>query len=435
MELASSIAALHDPGSRAKAAAELARRVGGDALLIFVWDERAEVFVPARGMRGSIPGGPEWKAFLQPNPEERIFRFELPDAPEGPLLPVVALANALCIFAFFGGLGEERLEPLRPFLPLLGTLFRLENMERDAQARARLADDSAAQANQLSQALNTTRCALEQALRESREVGRSYASQAAALRASEAQLRDLMKKLEASNRELEQFAYVAAHDLQEPLRTLSNFCGLLRKRNAEQLDDGGKEYLRFILNAAGRALDLIEDLLRFSRIGNDELAARPVDCSAAVAAALAALDAAIIESGVDIRCASLPIVDADERQLTQVFQNLLGNAIKFRRKERPRIEISAEEQPDAWKIVVADNGIGIRPEYHARIFAVFQRLHSRELYPGTGIGLAICKKIIERHGGEIGVASTGEAGSRFFFTIPKQRPPQPAPHTELNVPP
>lgn len=418
-DLERGIAALYDPATRVEAAKNLARALGGETLLILVWDARAEAFVPVKGLRGSIPGGAEWKTFLRRCEQETLIRCELPETANGPLRPVYALSNAQCIFAFFGRLNEQHAQLLSTFLPLLGALFNLENVERDATARARLADDSAAQANQLSAALNSTRQALEQALRESHEMSRSYASQAEILRASEAQLRELMKKLEASNRELEQFAYVAAHDLQEPLRTLSNFCGLLKKRNADQLDDAGKEYLQFILSAAARALELIEDLLRFSRVGNDAVDAQPVDCAAAVRAALAALNAAITQSGAEVFYADLPVVNGDLGQLTQLFQNLLGNAIKFRGEAPPRINIFAEEQPSVWKVSVMDNGIGIRPEYYNRIFTIFQRLHTRENYPGTGIGLAICKKIVERHGGEIGVVSQPGEGSTFYFTLPK----------------
>jgi PAS domain S-box-containing protein len=225
-------------------------------------------------------------------------------------------------------------------------------------------------------------------------------------------------QLERSNRELEHFAYVASHDLQEPLRALSSFSQLLAQRYNGRLDTDAHEFIEFIIAAATRMRTLIDDLLAFSRIGTRGTAFAPVDYEAIVDTAKANLDAAIAESGAVITHDALPTLRADHTQLTQLFQNLFSNAIKFRRAdESPRVHVSAARQDGAWRFSVRDNGIGIDPLYFDRIFVIFQRLHAREAYPGTGIGLAICKKIVERHSGRIWVESAPGSGSTFHFTI------------------
>ena len=415
------LAALLDPHGRRAAADALAQQVGAEALLVFLWDEQANAFIPAPGFKSTIAGGKVWREFFMRCESGILVRDELPLERNGNPAPVTALCDHGSIFAFVGRPSEEALSPFQAAVPLLAQLFQHEKNELELAARARLANASAVKAQQLSDALGAARAALEQALRESSAISRQHAEQAAALRESEAQLRVLMKKVESSNRELEQFAYVAAHDLQEPLRTISSFCGLLEKHNAAQLDQSGKTYLEFILNSSERALQLIQDLLALSRIGNSQLEFHPVELQAAIEAACAALSATISEAGASVEIMPpLPRVHGDLSQLSQLFGNLIGNAIKFRREAPPLIRISASEQPTAWKISVTDNGIGIRPEYYQRVFTIFQRLHTQNAYPGTGIGLAICKKIVERHGGEIGIESKPNEGSTFFFTLPKR---------------
>lgn len=414
------LAALLDPLGRRAAADALAQQVGAEALLVFLWDEQVNAFVPAPGFKSTNAGGKVWREFFTRCEGGAFVRDELPFERHGKPVPVTALCDRGSIFAFIGHPSEDALSPLQTAIPLLGQLFHHEKNELEWAARARLANESALKAQQLSDALGAARAALEQALRESSAISREHAEQAAALRESEAQLRVLMKKLESSNRELQQFAYVAAHDLQEPLRTISSFCGLLEKRNAAQLDESGKTYLDFILKSSARALQLIQDLLALSRIGNSEMELHPVELQAAVDAACAALSASISEAGASVQTMPLPRVHGDLSQLSQLFGNLIGNAIKFRREAPPLIQISASEQPKAWKISVTDNGIGIRPEYYQRVFTIFQRLHTQNAYPGTGIGLAICKKIVERHGGDIGIQSEPNEGSTFFFTLPKR---------------
>jgi len=232
-----------------------------------------------------------------------------------------------------------------------------------------------------------------------------------------AELAERALDLERSNRDLQQFAYVASHDLQEPLRTVASFTQLLAKRYSDKLDDKAREFIGFAVDGSKRMQTLINDLLSFSRVGTQGKALGAVNSDAVLDAVLKGLKRSIEESGAMITRDQLPTVLADEVQLTQLLQNLVGNAIKFQGAGVPRIHIGAERNGSEWKISVRDNGIGISPEHHERIFVIFQRLHNKTQYPGTGIGLAICKKIAERHGGRIWVEPTAGGGSTFRFTI------------------
>jgi signal transduction histidine kinase len=232
-----------------------------------------------------------------------------------------------------------------------------------------------------------------------------------------AELAERAKDLERSNMELQQFAYVASHDLQEPLRTISSFTQLLAKRYQDKLDEKAGEFIGFTVDGCKRMQTLINDLLAFSRVGTQGKPMEVVDCDQVVSRVLKSLRRAVDDSRAVITKEALPVVMADEVQLSQLFQNLIGNAMKFRGREAPRIHISAESNGLGWKIVVRDNGIGISEEHKDRIFVIFQRLHTKKEYPGTGIGLAICKKIVERHGGKIWVEPSPGGGSTFCFTI------------------
>jgi signal transduction histidine kinase len=239
--------------------------------------------------------------------------------------------------------------------------------------------------------------------------------------------------LNRSNQELEQFAYIASHDLQEPLRKVSSFAQLLAKQYQGKLDADADEFIGFMVDGARRMQALIQNLLAFSRLGRKGKAFTPVDAAAPLKQALANLQSAIEECGAGISSGQLPTVLGDEVQLVQLFQNLIGNAIKFRGTEKPVIQVRAESAGPEWTFSVSDNGIGIDPQFAERIFVIFQRLHSREEYPGTGIGLAFCKKIVERHGGRIWLASHPAPGTTFCFTLPAPVEPEQATHERTHA--
>jgi two-component system, chemotaxis family, sensor kinase Cph1 len=239
---------------------------------------------------------------------------------------------------------------------------------------------------------------------------------------AEAALARQAEELARSNTELQQFAYVASHDLQEPLRMMASFAQLLAKRYKEQLDADANEFIDYIVDGAARMQRLINDLLSYSRVGSRGKDFAPTDCAAVLRTVCANLRAAIEESGAVVITDSLPTVMADETQLVQLFQNLLGNAIKFRGDKPVLICVGAERRGNDWLFQLRDNGIGIEPQYVERIFLIFQRLHSRSQYPGTGIGLAIAKKIVERHAGRIWVESKPGKGSTFYFILPAREP-------------
>lgn len=224
-----------------------------------------------------------------------------------------------------------------------------------------------------------------------------------------------------SNAELQQFAYVASHDLQEPLRAVASFTKLLAERYQGRLDSDADEFIEFAVDGARRAQRLINDLLDYSRTGTRGKPFASTDCESILADALADLAAAVEESGGQVTHDPLPVVDADEIQLGQLFRNLIGNALKFHGSEAPLVHVSAERMSRVWRFSIRDNGIGIDPQFNEEIFNVFQRLHAAAEYPGTGIGLAIAKKIVERHGGRIWVESELGRGANFFFTIPVNR--------------
>jgi len=233
-----------------------------------------------------------------------------------------------------------------------------------------------------------------------------------------ANLEKKQEELKRSNSELEQFAYVASHDLQEPLRMVSSYLQLLEKRYKEKLDSDAHEFIGFAVDGALRMKQLINDLLAYSRISTKGEPFKPVECGVVLEKAIKNLEIAIQEKKASVTHDQLPKVMADEGQLIQLFQNLIANALKFCKDRTPEIHISAKQGPEGRVVGVRDNGIGIESEHFDKIFHIFQRLHTREEYAGTGIGLAVCKKIVERHGGKIWVESEAGKGTTFWFTIP-----------------
>jgi light-regulated signal transduction histidine kinase (bacteriophytochrome) len=238
----------------------------------------------------------------------------------------------------------------------------------------------------------------------------------------EKELRDenrrTQEELARSNRDLEQFAYVASHDLQEPLRMIATYSQLLAERYKGKLDENADRYIHYAVDGALRMQALVQDLLAFSRVGRKQEIAQDTDCNLVVRSAIANLQPVIQQSRARIDYEALPILVANQSELLQLFQNLIGNAIKFRSTEPPVIRVTAKKQKKEWLFSVEDNGIGIAPQHTEDVFVIFKRLHTREEYPGSGIGLAICKKIVERNHGQIWVESQPGQGSTFRFTWP-----------------
>jgi len=248
---------------------------------------------------------------------------------------------------------------------------------------------------------------------------RSFSSMQTSLKKRTDDLSTAINSLNLSNSELQHFAYVAAHDLQEPLRTVVSYLGLLEKRLNDKLDDKSKKYIVNAISGAERMRALIRGLLDIARITTKAKPYTMVSCNSILEQIVEDLRVYLKEQDGTVQFNNLPVVLADETQLTQVFQNLIQNAIKFKAAQAPVVEITCEDSADFWKFAVADNGIGMKMEYADRIFAIFQRLHTATEYSGTGIGLAVCKKIVERHGGKIWVESEEGKGSTFLFTIAK----------------
>ena len=273
---------------------------------------------------------------------------------------------------------------------------------------------------------------LETAVAELEAANARLEQEVADRRRAEAELALTTAKLQRSNAELENFASVASHDLQEPLRMVTSFLQLLQRRYADKLDETGDEYIAYAVDGASRMQVLIKNLLAYSRVGTRTNPFEPVESREIVRQVEEDLSVAIAEHSGSLTVDHLPAVVADPTQLRQVFQNLIGNALKFNDGTAPRVHVSAEPtdhvlaeegSPAGWRFGITDNGIGIAPEHAERIFAIFQRLHTRDEYEGTGIGLAMCKKIVERHGGRIWFDSEPGTGTTFYFTIPTRSTP------------
>jgi signal transduction histidine kinase len=262
----------------------------------------------------------------------------------------------------------------------------------------------------------------------------TLAAQIARIERARVRIQQRSTELARSNADLEQFAYVASHDLSEPLRKVTNFCQLLERQYADQLDDRARQYIGFMVDGAKRMQALISDLLEFSRVGRTTDRFVDVDLGRSLARALTNLEEPITEAGARVVHGDLPTVPGDPTLLTALLQNLVGNAVKYRSPDRtPEIRVDAQRHGDHWLVSVDDNGIGIDPQYAERIFTIFQRLHLRDQYGGTGIGLAMCRKIVEFHGGRVGLAERPGPGARFEFTLPTT--PAPLETVEDDEPP
>ena len=233
-------------------------------------------------------------------------------------------------------------------------------------------------------------------------------------------LKHITEELKKSNKELEQFAYVASHDLQEPLRMVSAYAGLLEKRIDKKLDKDSREFLSYMKDGALRMQVLINDLLDYSRISTKGKSFQTADLNTLMQHVLQNLKISIDEKQARVTFDKLPTLNVDESQIVRLFQNLIGNAIKYCHLI-PEVHVAVSRNNGEWTFTVSDNGIGINPKYQTRIFGIFQRLHGRDEYSGTGIGLAVCKKIVERHGGKLWVESEAEKGSVFYFTLPQKK--------------
>jgi light-regulated signal transduction histidine kinase (bacteriophytochrome) len=236
----------------------------------------------------------------------------------------------------------------------------------------------------------------------------------------EKELEEKAEDLVRSNRELQQFAYVASHDLKEPLRMVTTYVQMLDRRYGNTLDGDAKEYIKFAVEGSKRMYALVEDLLTYSRVETSVVPFEPVSMDQVMITALKDMGETIEKSGATVTATDLPEVHADLQQMVQLMENLIGNAIKFRREDSPQVRISARLEGHEWIFSVKDNGIGIGKEYQDKVFQMFQRLHTKEAYPGTGIGLAICKKVVERHGGRIWYESEQGVGTTFFFSLPEK---------------
>ncbi|MCB0284099.1 MAG: PAS domain S-box protein [Calditrichaeota bacterium] len=260
---------------------------------------------------------------------------------------------------------------------------------------------------------------VEQRTAQLQEINASLELEIKKHKSTEKKLKEKQEALRRSNKDLEEFAYIASHDLNEPLRKISSFIKLFELNMKDKMDDDAKNYMNFILSGTERMRNLITELLRYSRVNIKDKKLKTISTDFTVSNALSNLELMVFESKAEIIKGTLPKVKGDETQLLQLFQNLIGNALKYRNSAPPRIEIGANEEKDNWLFYVKDNGIGLDPQYAEKIFLIFQRLHTRNEYSGTGIGLAICKKIVEQHGGKIWVESQKGEGATFFFTLKK----------------
>jgi signal transduction histidine kinase len=350
-------------------------------------------------------------------------------------MPFVPFFAATAATAWFGGLGPSLLSTALGFVAGMRFVVRPDHRWWTATPHNLTVAGTylvgALTIVIISRAMNrASERAVERQIELEREVGERVQAEEALRKAHdelEVRVQERTAELARSNAELQQFAYVASHDLQEPLRMVSNFTQLLADRYGAKLDNNAREFIAYAVEGATRMQTLVQDLLALSRVGTRGKDLTVVRLDEAVDRAVANLEFTIQENGALVSHDELPAVMADSLQMMQLFQNLIGNGIKFKGAEPPRVYISAVRNRKEWTFSVRDNGIGFEPQYAERIFAVFQRLHSRDEYEGNGIGLSICRKIVERHQGRIWAESKPGSGTTFYFTMPAAGVPEARP--------
>ena len=401
------VALLGAEGDRTERSRALAKVLGAEDLLIFITDPEVGALIPAKGFLRTLPEASAWKSFLTETVREGHRQAILPfPTTETETSCIGRSADGQTVIVLMGGdVDRDLLDDLVALLPLLSVVFKAEQTVLNAKATTSLARSAARQ-------LRDQAASLEQARRMAHDevIERRRAEDALQAKALE---------LERSNRDLQQFGAIVSHDLQEPLRMVSSYLSLIERRCSDRLDEKAKEYLTYATSGAERMSRLIKALLSYAQVGVESRIFGMVPLEAAVQEAIINLTQRVAETKAEIQVADLPSIRGDHVLLVQLFQNLISNALKFKGVNPPVICITSDTNGSTWKISVSDNGIGVSQENRERIFGVFQRLHGQDQYEGNGIGLATCRRIVDRHGGRIWVDSELGAGSTFRFTLPK----------------
>lgn len=402
------ISELTSSASRTQVAGDVARHCGSEDMVIFILDPEIQVFIPALGFPRTLAKATEWQHFVSEAAQRGQVEAMLPHPSSGQNHQCTGLSSRPdAVVVFIGGTLDLQLSAcVLDILPSLAVSFQAEQSLLHAQATSSLEKKA-------TQQLRALALSLDQARRRAHDevIERHKAEKALSRKAIE---------LERSNQELQHFSATVSHDLQEPLRMVSIYLSLLELRYAPTLDEKAREYIGNASVGAHRMSRLIRALLDYAQVGTDDRSFAEVPFEAAVREAMHSLAQRIAETNARIHVGDLPVVFGDHVLLVQLVQNLMSNGMKFKRADViPEITIAAIDDGKQWKIALSDNGIGISDADRERIFGVFQRLHTRDVYEGCGIGLATCKRIIGRHGGKLWVDSVVGSGSTFFFTVPK----------------
>ncbi|HUS08175.1 MAG TPA: ATP-binding protein [Bryobacteraceae bacterium] len=389
--------------TRKEAIAELTSFLNCSEVIIFIRDEELGILLPAPGFPQTLPKGREWQAFLQACGQQGEYSCELvsPDTAERAVVQGHQAPDG-SVLALLGGSPDYlRVERVLLMLPLLVPSLKSEQAALACMADANTARRDANEARALARSLDEVRLQLQNSI-------------------------DLLMRqkteLARTNSDLQQFAYITSHDLQEPLRVITSFSQLIAKKYKGKLDVEADQFIDYISSACMRMKELIDSVLHYSSLVNAESAPVPLDFSNALQWALLNLETPIRASLAEVTSDPLPTLAADRVQIIQLFQNLIGNSLKYRSEAPPRIHLSAVRQGAEWLFSVQDNGMGFEPRYANQIFGVFKRLHTANI-AGVGIGLAICKRVVEKHDGRIWVDSQPGKGSTFYFTM-KANPPE-----------